>query len=190
MSDIGILALQGDVREHARMIGTLGYSTREVRRPDDLEGLSGLVLPGGESTTIGRLSERFGLLGPLREVIGAGLPTLGTCAGMIFLASGVTEGEQQQLGVVDAVVHRNAFGRQNDSFEADVEVRGLVRPFHAVFIRAPWVEHLGPNVEVLADVGGHPVLIRSGNVVAGAFHPELTGDARIHEMALSGIGAG
>lgn len=190
MSDIGIVALQGDVREHDRMIRALGYSTREVRRPGDLDGLSGLVVPGGESTTIGRLSERFELLRPLREVIGAGLPTFGTCAGMIFLASGVTEGEQQQLGVIDAVVRRNAFGRQNDSFEADLEVRGLEQPFHAVFIRAPWVEYLGPNVEVLADIGGHPVLIRSNNVVAGAFHPELTGDARIHKMALSGTGAG
>jgi len=190
VSQVGILALQGDVREHVRMVASLGYETREVRRPADLEGLEGLVLPGGESTTIGRLSQRYGLVEPLREAIAGGLPTLGTCAGMILLASGVAEGEQLQLGVLDAVVRRNAFGRQNDSFEVDLEVKGLVQPFHAVFIRAPWAEYLGPEVEVLAEIGGHPVLIRSGHMVAGSFHPELTGDARIHKMALSGMGAG
>lgn len=190
MPQVGILALQGDVREHSGLITSLGYATREVRRPGDLDGLAGLVLPGGESTTIGRLAERYGLIGPLRDAINGGLPTFGTCAGMILLASGVIGGHQSLLGVVDAVVRRNAFGRQNDSHEVDLEVKGLAQPFHAVFIRAPWVEDVGPDVDVLAEAEGHPVLIRSGNVVAAAFHPELTGDARIHKMALNGTGVG
>ena len=189
MSRVGVLALQGDVREHVRMVASLGAQAREVRRPADLEGLSGLVIPGGESTTIGRLAERYGLLDPLRTAIESGLPAFGTCAGMILLATGVVGREQRQLGVIDMVVRRNAFGRQNESFESDLEVQGLDKPFHAVFIRAPWAEEVGPDVEVLAAIDGHPVLVRSGNVVAGAFHPELTGDARIHKMALNALGA-
>jgi 5'-phosphate synthase pdxT subunit len=185
VGDIGVVALQGDVREHAQLLRSLGWSPREVRQPVDLDGLDGLVLPGGESTTIARLADRFGLVEPLREAIHGGLPTFGTCAGMIFLASGVTEGSQLLLRVLDATVQRNAFGRQNDSFEVDLDVKGLDAPFHAVFIRAPWVERVGNDVEVLAEVDGHPVLVREGNVVAAAFHPELTGDARIHKMALS-----
>lgn len=186
MGTVGILALQGDVREHAAMVESIGYQTREVRLPRDLDGLSGMVLPGGESTTIGKLAVRYGLLEPLRERIGDGMPTFGTCAGMILLSAGVVEGEQPLLGAVDMVVRRNAFGRQNESFEADLRVAGLDAPFHAVFIRAPWVEKAGGAVEVLADVDGHPVLVRQGPVVAAAFHPELTGDSRIHELALRG----
>jgi len=185
VGDIGVVALQGDVREHAFVIRSLGWSPREVRQPADLRGLDGLVFPGGESTTIARLADRFGLVEPLREAIGGGLPTFGTCAGMIFLASGVTTGSQLLLGVLDVTVQRNAFGRQNDSFEVQLDVKGFDAPFHAVFIRAPWVEHVGKGVEVLAEIDGHPVLVRDGNVVAAAFHPELTEDPRIHKMALS-----
>lgn len=185
MAEIGIVALQGDVREHAQLVQSLGSTTREVRLPEDLRGLDGLVLPGGESTTIARLAERFGLVEPLRDAIKGGLPTFGTCAGMIFLASEVTEGTQLLLRVLDTTVQRNAFGRQNDSFEAELDVKGLDAPFHAVFIRAPWVERVGEEVEVLAEVEGHPVLVRQGAIVAAAFHPELTGDPRIHKMALS-----
>jgi len=188
VGDVGIVALQGDVREHAHLIRSLGWNPREVRQPADLKGLDGLVFPGGESTTIGTLADRFGLVEPLRKAIGGGLPTFGTCAGMIFLASGVTEGSQLLLGVLDVTVQRNAFGRQNNSFEADIDVESFDAPFHAVFIRAPWVERVGEHVEVLAQVDDHPVLVRDRNVVAAAFHPELTGDSRIHMMALS-VGA-
>jgi len=185
VGDIGIVALQGDIREHALLIRSLGSNPIEVRRPADLTGLEGLVLPGGESTTIARLADRFGLVEPLREAIRGGLPTFGTCAGMIFLASAVAQGSQRLLGVLDVTVQRNAFGRQNDSFETELDVKGFDAPFHAVFIRAPWVERAGKDVEVLAEVDGHPVLVRDGNIVAAAFHPELTGDPRIHKMALS-----
>lgn len=186
MATVGILALQGDVREHAAMVESIGYEAREVRVPDDLSGLSGIVLPGGESTTIGKLATRYGVLEPLRERIAGGMPALGTCAGMILLAEGVVGRDQPLLRAVDMVVRRNAFGRQNESFEADLEVEGLEQPFHAVFIRAPWVEKAGAGVEVLAEVDGHPVLVRQGAVMAAAFHPELTGDGRIHELALRG----
>ena len=139
---------------------------RAVRLPGDLEGLDGLVIPGGESTTIGRLAERFGLLDPLRSALAEGLPTLATCAGMILVAASVVEGDQPLVGGLDVVVRRNAFGRQNESFEMDLDVRGLDRPFHGVFIRAPWVEKVGAEVEVLARVGDRPVMVSSGGIVA------------------------
>lgn len=186
---IGVLALQGDIREHARIIRSIGCDVRAVRRPGDLDGLDGIILPGGESTTIGKLAIRFGLFDPLREAIRGGLPTFGTCAGMILVAKGVVEGTQPQLGVLDVVVRRNAFGRQNESFEADLEVSGLEDSMHAVFIRAPWIEKVGQNVEVLSAVDGHPVLVRQGSVMAAAFHPELTDDTRLHMMALRCMGA-
>lgn len=171
------------MREHAATLASAGYEAVLVRLPGDLDGLDGLVIPGGESTTIGKLADRFGLVEPLRSAIGAGLPTLGTCAGMIFLASGTTEDhEQVQLGVLDVTVRRNAFGRQVASFEADVEVAGIEEPFHAVFIRAPWIETMGAGVEVLASVDGHPVMVRQGAILATSFHPELTGDARLHRL--------
>jgi 5'-phosphate synthase pdxT subunit len=143
-----------------------------------------LVIPGGESTTIGKMAVRFGLLEPLRSAIGDGLPVYGTCAGMILLSSSITDGDQPLLGVLDVVVRRNAFGRQNESFEEDLEVEGLDSPFHAVFIRAPWVEKVGSEVEVLASVGEHPVMVRQDRLLATSFHPELTGDGRIHQMLL------
>lgn len=186
---VGVLALQGDFREHAAALARAGTEPVLVRRPGDLEGLDALVVPGGESTTIGSLAGRYGLLEPLRRAVAGGLPTLGTCAGMIFLAGATTGGQEQpQLGVLDVVVDRNAFGRQADSFEVDLEVEGLGDPVHAVFIRAPRVERAGPGVEVLASVDGHPVMVRQGNVLATAFHPELTGDLRVHRLLLEMAG--
>lgn len=181
----GVLALQGDVREHAVSAAAAGAEPVLVRFAADLEGLDALAIPGGESTTIGKLADRYGLVDPLRAAIEGGLPTLGTCAGMIFLAAGTTEARPQvQLGVLDVVVRRNAFGSQVASFEADLEVAGIADPFRAVFIRAPWIEKLGAGVEVLAEVDGHPVMVREGNIVATSFHPEITGDPRIHRLLL------
>ncbi|MEX1043455.1 MAG: pyridoxal 5'-phosphate synthase glutaminase subunit PdxT [Acidimicrobiia bacterium] len=184
MPVVGVLALQGDFREHLSVLAGLGVQARPVRLPEHLAGVDALVMPGGESTTIGKLAVRWGLFEPLRDLIGGGLPTLGTCAGLIFASSAVTEGDQHLLGVLDVVVQRNAFGRQNDSFEADIEVEGLDRPFHAVFIRAPWVAKVGGAVDVLATIDDHPVMVRQGSILGASFHPELTDDTRIHEMLL------
>jgi len=184
---VGVLALQGDVREHVRALTALGVEAGPVKSHEQIESIDGLVVPGGESTTIGRLAERFGLIDPLRRRIQEGMAVFGTCAGMIFLAAGVTEGTQPQLGVLDIVVRRNAFGRQNDSFEADIPIRGLDEPFHAVFIRAPWVEKTGSGVEVLASVDEHPVMVRQGHIYAASFHPELTDDDRVHRMFLDRV---
>lgn len=185
----GVLALQGDFREHAAALAASGAEPVLVRTAGDLAGLGALVIPGGESTTMGALAERFGLLGPLREAISGGLPTLGTCAGMILLAAGTTGPRPQpQLGVLDVVVERNAFGRQVDSFEADLEVSGLVAPLRAVFIRAPWVRRTGPGVEVLASFEGHPVMVRQNKVLGTSFHPELTRDRRVHTLLLEMAG--
>jgi 5'-phosphate synthase pdxT subunit len=181
---VGVLALQGDFREHAAVCERLGADVVLIRTPGDLDGLEALVIPGGESTTIGKLADRFGLLEPLRSLIAGGLPTLGTCAGMIFLAAGTTGPDQIQLGVLDVVVERNAFGRQNDSFEADLAVAGFDDPVRAVFIRAPWIEKVGDGVEVLAAADGHPVVVRQGNIVATSFHPELIGDDRFSKLLL------
>lgn len=186
---IGVLALQGDVREHDRALVAAGASTVHVRREGDLVGLDGLVLPGGESTTISRLLSVFDLLEPLRAAVAGGLPVYGSCAGMILLADTVLDGrpDQQGVGGLDVVVRRNAFGRQVDSFEADVAFAG-VGQVHAVFIRAPWVESTGEGVEVLAAVGGdgpaagRVVAVRQGPVLATSFHPELTGDHRVHRL--------
>ena len=184
MARVGVLALQGDVREHLRIVEELGAEASEVKHPEQLEQIDALIIPGGESTTIGKLATRFGLIDPLRGAINEGLPVYGTCAGMILLASSVTEGDQPLIGALDVVVKRNAFGRQNESFEADVEIEGMDDPFHAVFIRAPWIEKIGSEVEVLADIDDHPVMVRQGKLLATSFHPELTGDGRIHRMLL------
>jgi 5'-phosphate synthase pdxT subunit len=168
---IGVLALQGDFEAHARMLRALNAEPREVRTAEDLEGLDGLVIPGGESTTMTLGIEREGLAEPLRELVRSGKPVLGTCAGLIML-------DREHLGVLDVSAERNAFGRQVKSFEADLRLNGdTVR---AVFIRAPWVAEHGAEVEVLAEVDGHPVAVRQDNVVAVAFHPELSGDASLH----------
>ena len=189
---VGVLALQGDFREHLAMVRRLGADASEVRSADELGALDALVIPGGESTAIGRLARIYGLIDPLRVLIQDGLPVLGTCAGMILLASATTGGDQPQLGVLDVVVERNAFGRQVDSFEADLRVAGLDSPVRAVFIRAPWIAKVGADVEVLATVTDatsgeeRPVFVRQANVLATSFHPELTDDGRIHEMILRG----
>ncbi|MCM3885822.1 pyridoxal 5'-phosphate synthase glutaminase subunit PdxT [Frankia sp. R82] len=182
---IGILALQGDVREHSRALTLAGAQPVEVRRAAELDEVDGLVLPGGESTTIGRLLRVFALLEPLRERAAAGLPMFGSCAGMILLARDVVDGRPDQplVGGLDMVVRRNAFGRQVDSFEVDLDVVGVPGPpVHAVFIRAPWVEKAGDGVEVLARVAEAPVAVRQGSLLATAFHPELTGDFRVHRL--------
>jgi len=180
---IGVLALQGDVREHLSALRAAGAEPVEVRRAGDLTGLDGIILPGGESTTMGRLLTVFELLEPLQRVLAAGLPAYGTCAGMVLLADQVRDSRpgQPTLGGLDVVVRRNAFGRQIDSFEAQLELDG-VGEVHAVFIRAPWVEGVGNGVEVLARVGGHPVAVRQGRLLATSFHPELTGDGRVHAL--------
>ena len=184
---VGVLALQGDVREHFALLESLGAEAVAVRRAEELEAVDGLILPGGESTTIGKLATLYGLIDPLEKLISAGLPTFGTCAGLILLAKSLTEGEQPLIGVLDIVAERNAFGNQNDSFEAELEVMGLKEPFPGVFIRAPWVASVGPDVEVLATWNGHPVMVKERHVMASAFHPELTADGRIHQMLLDMI---
>ncbi|MHA7264145.1 pyridoxal 5'-phosphate synthase glutaminase subunit PdxT [Arthrobacter sp. TMN-37] len=215
---IGVLAVQGDVREHIRTIESLGGTATAVRRPAELEGIDGIIIPGGESTTIDKLTRAFDLAEPLRALIRAGLPAYGSCAGMILLADVIADpstdrqgNPQQTLGGLDIVVRRNAFGRQRESFETDLDFRGLNAtaaaggndPVRAVFIRAPWVEKVGPSVEVLAEVpasatpvpggslDGGPeksgavariVAVRSGNLLATSFHPEVTGEQRVHEL--------
>jgi 5'-phosphate synthase pdxT subunit len=171
---IGVLAVQGNFREHAAMLRTLGAEAVEVRKPEELTDLDGLVIPGGESTTFMRLMRLYGLDEAIRSF---DRPVFGTCAGMIVL-------DRDHLGLVDLAVRRNAFGRQVASFETDVAVAGEHEPLRAVFIRAPWVEEVGPDVEVLAEVDGHPVLAREGRFLVAAFHPELTDDTRLHEMFL------
>lgn len=187
MTRVGVLALQGDVREHTRLLDSLGVETTSVKKPEELDSVDALVIPGGESTTIGKMAVRFGLLDPLRDSIAEGLPVYGTCAGMILLAGAVTDGAQPLVGGLDVVVKRNAFGRQNESFEADLEIDGLESPFHAVFIRAPWIEKVGSEVEILSEMNDHPVMVRQGNILATSFHPELTGDGRIHRLLLDSI---
>ncbi len=175
---VGVLALQGDFEAHSRILTEIGAVPREVRIPADLEGLDALVLPGGESTVMTLGIEREGLGEPLRDLARSGSPVLGTCAGMIML-------DRAHLGVLDIEARRNAFGRQLHSFEADLDIAGVTGGLvHAVFIRAPWVAELGPGVEVLAAVDGHPVAVRQGNVLAVSFHPELTGETRLHELLL------
>ena len=184
---IGVFALQGDVREHVRVLTELGVATRGVRRPRELEQCDGLILPGGESTTMAKLARTFDLFEPLRQRIKDGMPTFGTCAGMIMLADRIEGGApgQETLGGLDVTVRRNAFGRQVESFEGDLDFAGLEDPVHAVFIRAPWVEEHGPGVEVLATVPtgeaeGRIVAVREGHLLATSFHPEVDADDRIH----------
>ncbi len=176
---IGILAAQGDFAAHARVLRPLGATPVEVRTTEQLSDLDGLVIPGGESTTISRAIERDGLEAPIRAHAEDGRPVLGTCAGMIML-------DRDHLGLMDTVARRNAFGRQLDSFEADLEVEGLgPDPVRAVFIRAPWIEEAGPDVDVLARYDGHPVVVREGTLLACAFHPELTDDSRLHALFMA-----
>jgi pyridoxal 5'-phosphate synthase pdxT subunit len=197
---VGVLALQGDVREHVRALTECGVTARAVRRPEELDDVDALVIPGGESTTISKLAVEFGLLDPIRKRLEGGMPAYGSCAGMIMLAGDVLDGrpDQQSFGGIEMTVRRNAFGRQVDSFEAPVELAGVPGPeFNAVFIRAPWVERVGPDVEVLGRIDrprrpeghaapsqvsqtGRIVAVRQRNLLATAFHPELTPDLRVH----------
>jgi 5'-phosphate synthase pdxT subunit len=184
---VGVFALQGNVREHVAMLRAVGVEAVPVRRPAELASLDGLVLPGGESTTMDKLARAFDLFEPLRKAIADGLPVFGTCAGMIMLADEITGGieGQETLGGLDVTVRRNAFGRQVDSFEADLHFAAFDTPYHAVFIRAPWVERVGREVDVLATVSGGPaagriVAVRHDRLLATSFHPELTGDVRLH----------
>jgi 5'-phosphate synthase pdxT subunit len=179
----GVLALQGDFREHALVLADLGVPVLEVRTPEQLAEVDCLCIPGGESTTIGKLARSAGLVEPIRERARAGMPILGTCAGMIVLARRV-EGGEPLLSLLDISVRRNAYGRQLDSFETDLEVRGIDHPVRAVFIRAPVVEEVGPGVEVLAEHEGRPVVVEQGNLLAASFHPELVGEGRLHAYLL------
>lgn len=188
MPRIGVLAVQGDVREHMAALARCEVPARPVRRPAELDEVDALVIPGGESTTISKLVDEFGLLEPIRKRVAAGMPAYGSCAGMIMLATEVLDGRPDQRGFdgITMTVRRNAFGRQTDSFEAPIELAGVPGPpFHAVFIRAPWVERVSPEVEVLGRVtvgpnAGRIVAVRQGHLMATAFHPELTGDLRLH----------
>ncbi|QBI55118.1 pyridoxal 5'-phosphate synthase glutaminase subunit PdxT [Streptomonospora litoralis] len=187
---VGVLALQGDTAEHLRVLGGLGVPAVPVLRPEDLDRVDGLILPGGESTTMSKLAARYELVEPLRKHIGEGMPAYGTCAGMILLADRIVEGsaDQETLGGLDVTVRRNAFGRQTESFEGRIDMDGLDgEPFDAVFIRAPWVESVGGGVRVLGQIAGGEragriVAVRQGGLLATSFHPELTGDPRIHRL--------
>jgi pyridoxal 5'-phosphate synthase pdxT subunit len=184
-STVGVLALQGDVREHLALLRDLGASTVQVRTNEDLEKVDALVLPGGESTTIGFMLAEHGMIDPLRKRIEDGLPVLATCAGTILLAKNVVGGPTQErwptIATLDATVHRNAYGRQVDSFEDDIDLKD-VGPMHAVFIRAPVIESVGPDVEVLASHRDRPVVVRQGSVIAATFHPELSGESGLHRL--------
>jgi pyridoxal 5'-phosphate synthase pdxT subunit len=193
---VGVLALQGDVREHVAALGACGVPARSVRRPAELDDVDALVIPGGESTTMSKLADEFGLLEPVRKRIAGGMPAYGSCAGMIMLATEVLDGRPDQRGFdgIEMRVRRNAFGRQVDSFEASVALDGIGR-FHAVFIRAPWVESVGAEVQVLGRVAGGStagriVAVRQGNLLATSFHPELTGDLRVHRFFVDMVRAG
>jgi pyridoxal 5'-phosphate synthase pdxT subunit len=186
---VGVLAVQGAFDEHEAALAAVGAEPSQVRRPEELRGLDGLVLPGGESTTVGLVAQRTGLLDALRRaIVDEGLPVFGTCAGLIMLARETTGGAQPLIGGLDLLVRRNAFGRQAASFEADLDVPALgAEPVPAVFIRAPWIERAGPDVEVLASHRGHAVAARDGDRLVTAFHPELTGDRRFHAMFVDGL---
>ena len=186
---VGVLALQGAFVAHQRALEIAGATTRQIRQPADLVGVDGLVIPGGESTTMSKLLSSSGLFDDIKALLSDGLPVLGTCAGMILLASEVLDGRSDQLsfGAIDISVQRNGYGRQVDSFETDLDVVGFDHPFHAVFIRAPKVVSIGANVEVLAEYDGVPVVARQGQVMVASFHPELTHDARLHARFLQEV---
>jgi 5'-phosphate synthase pdxT subunit len=189
---VGVLALQGDTREHLAALSEAGADAVRVRRVSELDAVDALVIPGGESTAMSKLLREFELLEPLRTRLADGMPAYGSCAGMILLATeivdaGVPGREALPLGAIDMTVRRNAFGRQVDSFEGDIAFDGLDEPVHAVFIRAPWVERVGPEVEVLARAAGHPVAVRQGRMLATSFHPEMTGDRRVHRLFVDSL---
>ena len=180
----GVLALQGDFREHVRTLSSVGAAAIEVRTAAQLADVDRLVIPGGESTTIGKLARTYELVDPIRERARDGMPVFGTCAGMIVLAERVVDGDPL-LSLMDVTVRRNAYGRQVDSFEADVDVEGIDHPVRGVFIRAPWIEEVGSDVRVLSTFETHPVILQQGNLLAASFHPELIGETSLHEYFLS-----
>jgi 5'-phosphate synthase pdxT subunit len=187
---VGVLALQGDVREHVRSLSDCGVSAQPVRRKNEIESIDALVIPGGESTTIAKLARSFGVFELIAQRIKDGMPTYGSCAGMILIANSVLDAMegQETFGGMDVVVRRNAFGRQVDSFESDLHFAGITdAPLRAIFIRAPWVESVSENVTVLAAVDGHPVAIQQNNLLATSFHPELTGDNRVHKYFIDRV---
>jgi 5'-phosphate synthase pdxT subunit len=184
MVKTGVLALQGDFREHVRALSTAGASPVEVRTPAELADVDRLVIPGGESTTIGKLAHAYELVEPIRRRAREGMPVFGTCAGMIVLAERVIDGEPL-LSLMDVTVRRNAYGRQVDSFETNVEVEGIGHPVRGVFIRAPWIEDVGPEVRVLSEDDGRPVVLQQGRLLAASFHPELVGETALHDYFLS-----
>ncbi|MCD6022646.1 MAG: pdxT [Actinomycetia bacterium] len=184
MTKTGILALQGDFREHARLVSSIGVAAVEVRTPAQLADVDRLVIPGGESTTIAKLALAGDLVRPIRDRARDGMPIFGTCAGMIVLAERVIDGDPL-LALMDVTVRRNAYGRQAESFEADVDVDGIDHPVHGVFIRAPWIEDVGPEVRVLSSYEGRPVVLQQRNLLAASFHPELVGETALHEFFLS-----
>jgi 5'-phosphate synthase pdxT subunit len=186
---IGVLALQGDFDMHRKTLDRIGVASVEVRMPRQLDEVAGLIMPGGESTTLLKLMDAWDFVPAIEKFNAAGKPIFGTCAGMILLATEVLDGrdDQRSFGAIDLAVRRNAFGRQRDSFEADLDVDGIDGTFHAVFIRAPFVERTGAGVDVLAEVDGHPVLCRSGPVLVSSFHPELGHDRRLHRLFLEGV---
>lgn len=185
---VGVLALQGAFALHQEVLESLGQQVRQIRRPEHLDGVTRLVVPGGESTTMSMLAERSGLLGPLRDLVVSGIPVLGTCAGAILLSSGISDGRPDQhcLGAIDIVTRRNGFGRQVDSFTEQIEIRGIEGPpFTAVCIRAPVIDDVGDGVQVLARIDDHPAMVRQGAIMVSIFHPELADDTRVHELFLS-----
>jgi 5'-phosphate synthase pdxT subunit len=188
---VGVLALQGDVREHERALEAVGAVPVAVKDQGTLDSIDGLIIPGGESTTIGKLLDRFELLGPLNQKVAEGMPVYGTCAGLILMASKVVgkEDAPHRVGALDVDVRRNAYGRQTESFEADLEVQGFETPFRAVFIRAPVIERSGSGVQILATCDERPVLVKEGRLLASSFHPEMTGDRRIHQLFLDMVRA-
>ena len=184
---VGVLALQGAFALHQEMLESLGQRVVQVRRPEHLDGVERLVVPGGESTTMSMLAERSGLLEPLRELVHSGIPVFGTCAGAILLSTHIRDGRADQhcLGAIDIVTRRNGFGRQVDSFTESIDITGIEGPFTAVCIRAPVIDDIGEGVQVLARIDGHPALVRQGAIMVSIFHPELADDTRVHELFLS-----
>jgi len=186
--EIGVLALQGAFREHRKLLKDCGVSSREIRKPEQLEGVDGLIIPGGESTTIGKLMVEYGLMEPVKKLGMEGLPIFGTCAGLVLLAKDIENSDQPKLGLMDMEVVRNGFGRQVDSFEVDLEISALgFTPFRAIFIRAPYIKKVSPNIGILATYQDKVVFARQGNLLACSFHPELTDDIRIHRYFLEMI---
>lgn len=186
---IGVLALQGAVREHAAALRAAGADSIAVKWPADLAGVDGLIIPGGESTAIGKLMVKYGFIDAIRDFAAAGKPVYGTCAGLITVAKRITEGTDPWLALMDIEARRNAFGRQQESFEAELDIPCLGAPFTGVFIRAPWIESAGPGVAILAEYGGRKVMAREGSMLVTAFHPELTNDVRIHKYFLDMVRA-